>query len=175
MPGVTFTGIGGVGEERLTDGSQVATFWRPVGFESKDGPIGGRLDCRAVARRDPFTLALFELEGAHLSEASRFERNRWSEIERTKEDGPNVHVLDVVMRRSEPARYGVMTYIAVRTGDDVVSIRRLCSFIRGEGAWRPDYKSLVRRYTGFDITLPPPSSADPLATPTLENMIDTEN
>jgi hypothetical protein len=175
LPGVAFEGDGGVGQERGPDGLVVATFWRPVRFGTEGEPIGGRMDCRAAARRDPFSLALFELEATHAGEASRLESERWSEIERSKDYRPDVRVLDVVMRRSNPARYGVMTYIAARTDDDVVSIRRLCTFIRGNGAWRPDYRAMIHRYTAFALDLSPPNSTDPLVTPTLENLIATEN
>ena len=68
----------------------------------------------------------------------------------------------------------MLTYVAVRTGSDLVSIRQSCTFLRDGRVYRQDFMRYVDRHTSFVIVLPPPASADPLTAPTLDSLVDIE-
>jgi hypothetical protein len=171
-PGVTFTGDGGLEQLEGVDGTVIATFWRPLQYETAAGPIAGRMDCRAAAGWAPFSAALFALENVHEAQENRLSARGLTEIEREAQDGEQVRQLDVTMRGKGPLRYEVLTYIAVRTGDDIVSIRRNCVFPRRSGVSKADYRRLARLHTDFTVVLPPPAS--PLAKDaiTLETLVE---
>ena len=170
--GVTFTGDGGLEQLEGVDGTVIATFWRPLQYETAAGPIAGRMDCRAAAGWSPFSAALFALENVHEAQEDRLSARGLTEIEREAQDGEQVRQLDVTMRGKGPLRYEVLTYIAVRTGDDIVSIRRNCVFPRRSGVSKADYRRLARLHTDFTVVLPPPAS--PLAKDaiTLETLVE---
>ena len=172
FPGVAFGGLGGVELVESEQGYPVAKFWRPMQFGPRDNPLGGRMDCRAAARPDQFSAVLFDVEQVASADRERIEREGWSEMDRSRTYSEKLHRLDIVGRRTDPRRYVVLTYIAARAGDGLVSIRRNCTMIREPGAVRPDYLELVDRYTGFTLDLPEPAHADPLDSPSLESLVD---
>ncbi|WP_421991288.1 hypothetical protein [Qipengyuania sp.] len=169
-PGVTFTGDGGVERLEGVDGTVIATFWRPMQYETAAGPVAGRMDCRATAGWSPFSAALFALDGVHAAQEDRLSSRGLTEIERHEQDGEQVRQLDVTMRGTGPLRYHVLTYIAVRTGDDIVSIRRTCVFPRRSGVSKADYRRLARLHTDFTVVLPPPASPLAQDAPSLETL-----
>jgi hypothetical protein len=175
IPGVTFTGDGGLDAAQGPNGEVVATLWRPVQFGPADQPLAGRMDCRAAAWREPFSASHFDLDAVFANEEQRLARHDWKEMDRKKAYGPVTSTLDVVGRRSEPRSYIVRTYVAVRSGSDLVNLRRTCTFVRASAALRPDYIAMAARYSGFTLDLPPPATSDPLDTITPETLTDMDS
>lgn len=175
IPGVTFVGAGAVERQEAPEGVGLVDFWRPVQFDGAGAPVAGRMDCRASAWREPFALSRFDLAGVYAAEEPRYKRGGWLEIDRVENGGGVTRTFDLVGRRDNPQRYVVLTYMAVRSGDDLVSIRRNCTLIRGEGWLRPDYRAMVARYTGFAIDLPPPTAENPLDMPSRERLTDRDS
>ncbi|TIX50148.1 hypothetical protein [Alteraurantiacibacter aquimixticola] len=172
MEGVAFVGEGGVELEEAADGTPVAAFWRPLSYRQNDQLLAGRMECRAAARREPYRAALYQLEQVHAAQVAQGRLEGLTELETRSQPGEIVSRYDVLGRRTSPRRYQVLTYIAVRTAAELVSIRQTCSFLRDGNIYRQDFFPFVDRHTSFVLALPPPDSADPYTAPTLDSITD---
>ncbi|WP_151974484.1 hypothetical protein [Erythrobacter sp. EC-HK427] len=174
MEGVAFIGEGGVELQSGVDDTAVASFWRPLQYNHQGEVLAGRMECRAAAKREPYRAALYQLEQVHAANLAQERLRGFEELDTRSAPGDVVSRLDVMGRRTSPLRYQVLTYVAVRTGSDLVSIRQSCTFLRDGRVYRQDFMRYVDRHTSFVIVLPPPASADPLTAPTLDSLVDIE-
>jgi hypothetical protein len=172
IEGVVFVGEGGVQRLEAADGTPVATFWRPLQYKHGGELLAGRMECRAAARRDPYRAALFEVAGVHAAQVEEGALAGLLELDTRSQPGSIVNRFDVLGRRNAPRRYQVLTYVAVRTGADLVSIRQTCSFLRDGQIYRQDFFPYVDRHTSFVLALPPPDAIDPAMTPTFDSLTD---
>ena len=175
IPGVVFAGAGGVELEEGPDGTPIATFWRPLQFERGGELLAGRMQCRAAAQREPYRAALFQLEQAHAARVEQGQLDGLEEIDTRSQPGDIVSRLDVAARASNPRRYEVLTYIAVRTGAELVNIRQTCQFLRDGNVYRQDFFRFVDRHTSFMLALPPPDVPDPATALSLDSLTDPLN
>jgi len=172
IPGVVFAGAGGVDVEVAVDGTPVATFWRPLQYRHDDELLAGRMQCRAAAQRAPYRAALFALEGVHEAQVEQDRLDGFTELDTRMQQGDTINRLDVLGRRSSPRRYEVLTYVAVRTGSDLVSLRQNCQFLRDGVIYRQNFIDYVDQYTSFILALPPPDTPDPATALSLDSFTD---
>jgi len=172
FPGITFAGEGGLTLTTGPNDQPVATFWRPIQFDDDGKPLAGRMDCRAAAWLDHYRPVLFNGAAVYAEQLAQGRLDGFSELARKTTQTPQINQFDVSGRRSNPRRYEVLSFIAVRTGEHLVSIRRTCSFLRDGTIYRQDWLSLPDRYTRFIIDLPPPATAAPAQAFSLDTLTD---
>ncbi len=172
IDGVVFAGEGAVELVPSEDGTAVARFWRPLQYSQDNGPIGGRMECRAAAQRGPFRAAMFQPPGLYAAEVKEKSLGDFTELDTRAVTGPIIRRLDVLGRRRNPLRYEVRSYIAVRTGSDLVSLRETCQFLRNGQIFRQNFFQYVDRHTSFVLALAPPDTENPAATPSLDSLTE---
>lgn len=175
IDGVEFVGEGGVELSETADGTEVASFWRPLQYRQDGKLIAGRMECRAAAQRTPFHASLFQLDEVHAAQLSADRLDGMAEIDTRYQRGDILRRFDVQTRRLSPRRYYVLTYIAIRTESDLVNIRQTCGFLRDAAIYRHNFMPYVDRHTEFLLDLPPPDIADPSSAPSLESLTDIDS
>ncbi|WP_137679195.1 hypothetical protein [Aurantiacibacter suaedae] len=168
-----FTGEGGVELLSADDGNRsVVRFWRPLQFTKNEQAIGGRMECRAAAERAPMRATWDDHAGIYQAENKQGSLGDFTEIDTRYNGDGTISRFDVLGRRRDPLRYEVRSYIAVRTGTELVNIRETCQFLRDGQVARQNFFQYVDRHTSFVLALAPPAEADPAAAPSLDSLTE---
>ncbi|OYX65117.1 MAG: hypothetical protein B7Y88_10655 [Sphingomonadales bacterium 32-64-17] len=152
--------------------SFVASFWRPLQFTKDEQVIAGRMECRAAAERAPMRATWAEQSAIYEAETRQGRLGNFNEIDTRAEGTDLMSRFDVLGRRRDPLRYEVRSYIAVRTGHELVNIRETCQFLRDGQVARQNFFTYVDRHTSFVLALAPPAEADPAAATSLDTLTE---
>ncbi|MEN7536444.1 hypothetical protein ABDJ38_04590 [Aurantiacibacter sp. DGU5] len=173
IEGVLFTGEGGVELLSAEDSNRsVVRFWRPIQFTKNEQAIGGRMECRAAAERAPIRATWDDHAAIYEAENKQGSLGDFTEIDTRFNGDGTISRFDVLGRRSDPLRYEVRSYIAVRTGAELVNIRETCQFLRDGQIARQNFFQYVDHHTSFVLALAPPAEADPAAAPSLDTLTE---
>ena len=173
IEGVVFAGEGGVELLPADDGTSfVASFWRPLQFTKNEQVIAGRMECRAAAERAPMRATWADQSAIYKAEDKQGSLGDFTEIDTRTDANTLSSRFDVVGRRRDPLRYEVRSYIAVRTGNELVNLRETCQFLRDGQVARQNFFHYVDRHTSFVLALAAPAEADPAAATSLDSLTE---
>tara|TARA_A100001391_G_scaffold173813_1_gene135997 strand:- start:438 stop:1064 length:627 start_codon:yes stop_codon:yes gene_type:complete len=173
MEGVVFAGEGGVELLPADDGATfVASFWRPLQFTKDEQVIAGRMECRAAAEHAPMRATWADQSAIYKAEDKQGNLGNFTEIDTRSNADTIISRFDALGRRRDPLRYEVRSYIAVRTGAELVNIRETCQFVRDGQIARQNFFDYVDRHTSFVLALAPPAEADPAAATSLDSLTE---
>ena len=145
---------------RESDGA-LLDFWRPVTFDPSTRPIGGRMDCKLGGVREDYSEALFDIRQRYKDERAARRKGGLEDGHESYSESGNIRRLEVTGRAADPDRGYVLTYLAMRTDDELYDLRLNCEFryLQDPGS-QTDYAPIMHAHV--DIGVP---AASPLATP----------